>query len=153
MFDKREVLVYHNVDPAAVMPRIIDLWTQAGFFVTQMSPLQIYGECAADEMGIKPKFNLVLNPQGETTIFDLTVSGKITDTGILVLVLLGILFWPVALILGLVSYMKFEDREKGLSFYFWGMMNSITDQTGTPPYGPPPGFQQPPPPQGQPPPK
>jgi hypothetical protein len=144
LFSKREVLVYKNVDIDLMIPQLMDYWTRMGFYVTQMSPHYLSGVAYGEEMGIRSQFNLTIFPRGEYTTFDLYTQGEIQTSSIVILVIIAVLLWPVALILGLVSYFKYDSRSKSSMYNFWGFLNHITGQAGVPPIG---YYQSPPPPE------
>jgi hypothetical protein len=150
LFDRNERMVYDNINTNGLNSKISEYWTQNGFYITQSTPTFVSGE-GPEEWGLKPMFSAYVNTQGSKSYIDLVLSGTLTQNGIILLVILSVLIWPLAIILGFLSYTKLEDKSKSFSYYFWDSLNKYTGKTGAPSM-PAVGFAPPPPPPPPPPP-
>jgi hypothetical protein len=167
MFEKRDYRVYKGVKTNKIYPQICDFWTRQGFYVTQISPVQIQGESYQSNIGLRREFYLHLNEQKDSTYFDLTFRARVTDTGAVGGAAAAVIFWPAAVVGGALSYSEYEKDANSMMYNFWNFVNHITNKKGElppgavpptpppahyppPPYAPPP---PPPPPPSQPPPQ
>lgn len=145
MFERREVLSYTDPDLDDVNNKTIKYWTRMGFHVMRISPRIIRGVSYNDDIGLRSEFILRSFDDGNRVNFELTLKAELSSTGLVLLVVFGIFFWPVALLLGLMSHSRYTDNALNHSYNFWEHMNYITGQTGKPsryyaPYPPVSGY-------------
>jgi hypothetical protein len=127
-------------------PQICDYWARQGFYVGQISPFQIRGESYHSNIGLRREFYLRLDEHEGSTYIDLTFRARITDEGAIGGTAAAVLFWPVAVIGGAVSYSEYEKDATNLMYSFWGYVdqtarrkgNEPSDQAHPPPPPPPP---------------
>lgn len=151
MFEKRDYRMYKGVKREKVYPQICDFWSRQGFYVGQVSPFQISGESFHQNIGLRREFYLRLDEHEGDTYIDLQFRAKISDEGVVGGVAAAVIFWPVAVVGGALSYSEYEKDANNLMYSFWGYVDQITDQRGEAPTGvapttppaPPPG-QRPP---------
>jgi hypothetical protein len=130
MFEKREYRMYNNVKRQDLYPQVCDYWARLGFYVGQISPFQIRGESFHSNIGLRREFYLRLDEQNDVTYVDLMFRARITDAGAIGGAAAAVLFWPVAVVGGAVSYTEYENDARNLMFNFWGFMDQIANQKG-----------------------
>lgn len=137
--------MYEGVKKEQIYQQICDFWARQGFYVAQMSPFHIQGQSYHQKIGLRREFFLNMDDRQGATYIDLSFQAKITDEGLIGGAAATIIFWPVALVGGAVSYKEFEDDARNLMGSFWTYVDQITNKRGTFAQAPAP----PPPPQPQ----
>ena len=127
MFEKREYRTYHGIGKDRLYRPACDFWARQGFFVTQSHPDRIEGESNDSFLGLKRRITMMMYESPEGTHFDLKIEAKVTDWGIVGGILGLIIAWPLALIVGLYSYHKYNTAAKDHDGDFWEYMNVISN--------------------------
>ncbi|UCF07421.1 MAG: zinc ribbon domain-containing protein [Thermoplasmata archaeon] len=144
MFEKREFRRYQGVKREDIYPQICDFWARQGFYVAQLSPFHIQGQSYISKIGLRREFFLRMDEQGGNTYIDLQFQAKITDEGLVGGAAAAVIFWPVALVGGALSYKEYEDDARNLMWSFWGFVDQMTNQSGVPTQPPLPPAPPPP---------
>lgn len=141
MLDKRDYRIYQNVQPEQVYPQVCDFWARQGFYVGQISPFEIQGQSYLPRIGLRREFYLKLTDHNGDTSVDLYFRGKVTDEGLLGGAAATIIFFPVALVGGAISYSEFEKDARNIIGGFWSFIDRLTGVqnfiAAPPPYIPP----------------
>lgn len=145
LFDKRDYRMYEGVKREQIYPQICDFWARQGFYVAQISPFHIQGQSYHQKIGLRREFFLRMDEHQNNTYIDLSFQAKITDEGLIGGAAAAVIFWPVALVGGVLSYKEYEDDARNLMGSFWVFVDQITNRRGTFAQAPP----TPPPPQPQ----
>ena len=132
MFSKRNYRLYRGVKRESVYPQVCDFWARNGFYVAQVSPYHIRGESYHSKIGLKREFELRLDEQGGDTYADLHFAAKITDTGLIGGAVAAVIFWPVALVGGAISYSDYEGDANNLMGSFWAYLDQVASIPGAP---------------------
>jgi hypothetical protein len=135
MFDKRDYRRYKNVKRDDIYPKVCDFWARQGFYVAQLSPFQIRGESYHQKIGLRREFYLRLDEQDGNTYIDLQFQAKISDEGAVGGVAAAVIFWPVAVVGGALSYSEYEKEANSLMYNFWIFVDQLTNQRGELPPG------------------
>ncbi|UCE75034.1 MAG: hypothetical protein JSV56_04845 [Methanomassiliicoccales archaeon] len=143
MFEKREYRMYQGVSREAIYPQICDFWARQGFYVAQLSPFQIHGQSYHQKIGLRREFYLWIDERQGASYIDLQFNAKITDEGLIGGAAAAVIFWPVALVGGAVSYKEFEDDARNLMGSFWAYVDQIANKSGVTAAAPPPAAPQP----------
>ena len=122
--------MYSGAKREDMYPQICDYWARQGFYVGQISPFHIRGESYHSNIGLRREFYLRLDEHEGSTYIDLTFRARITDEGAIGGTAAAVLFWPVAVIGGAVSYSEYEKDATNLMFSFWGFVDQIAKQKG-----------------------
>ncbi len=131
MFEKRDYRMYQGVNREQIYPQICDFWARYGFYVAQLSPFQIQGQSYHQKIGLRREFYLRLDEHQDGTYIDLMFSAKISDEGMIGGIAAAVIFFPIALVGGALSYTEYENEAKNLMGNFWGFVDQITNQRGT----------------------
>jgi hypothetical protein len=148
--------MYKNVKRDDIYPKVCDFWARQGFHVAQLSPFQIRGESYHQKIGLRREFYLRLDESDGNTYIDLQFQARISDEGAVGGVAATVIFWPVAVVGGALSYSEYEKEANNLMYNFWIYVDQLTNQRGELPPGwrpPEPSFfssPTPPPPPPQP---
>ena len=142
MFDKREYLVYKGVKSRDIYPQVCRFWSEQGFYVGQLSPFEIQGQSYHQRIGIRREFYLRMNESEGDSYIDLSLRAKVTTEGLFGGAVAAVIFWPVALAGGAISYYEYEKDTVNLLGSFWDYVDNISGEVGTPvqavpPFSPP----------------
>ncbi|MEK6987049.1 MAG: hypothetical protein AABX97_03010, partial [Candidatus Thermoplasmatota archaeon] len=119
MFEKREVRMISGVRREDLWAKAWDWWGRAGFHLSQSGPYRMMGSSFYSRIGLKREFELSLDDVSGGCSVDLRVNAQITDEGVVLGGISAIVFWPVAVVGGAVSYTQYEDDARNLMIAFW----------------------------------
>ena len=126
MFEKRDYQLFSGINKELLSQPACHYWANQGFYVTQVSPYRIQGESYDSRIGLKRKFSLTMHEQGGNTYLDLQFQAKITDIGMIGGIAAAVIFLPLAIVGGLVSYNDYETDANDLNDRFWEYMGMIS---------------------------
>jgi hypothetical protein len=135
MFEKREQKVYRGVRRESVYQPVCDFWARQGFYVAQVSPFHIQGTSYYQKIGLRREFWLRLDEQNGDTYMDLMFSARISDEGLIGGAAAAVIFFPVAVVGGAISYGEYEEEARRLMGSFWSFADQqcrITGQSAAP---------------------
>lgn len=130
MFDKRDYRLYEGVKRDQIYQQICDFWARQGFYVAQISPFHIHGQSYHQKIGLRREFFLRMDEHHGNTYVDLQFQAKITDEGLIGGAAAAVIFFPVALVGGALSYTEYESDANNLMGSFWGYLDQITNKRG-----------------------
>ena len=142
MFEKREVRVVPGIRRETLWPKAWDWWARAGFHLAQSGPYRLVGSSFYSRIGLKRDIELSLDDVSGGCSVDLRVNAQVTDEGVVLGGISAIVFWPVAVVGGAVSYTQYEDDARNLMSAFWQYAYALTApgasmSAGTPAVPPP----------------
>ncbi len=132
MFQKREVHFAANVKPADLWPKVWDWWSRQGFQLSQSAPTSLHGTSFYSRIGLRREVWVVLSDAPSGTNVDLSLNAQITDEGLIAGAVSAVLFWPVAVVGGAVSYSDYESDSNNLMMAFWQFVHSASAPAGSP---------------------
>ena len=132
LFDKREV---RSFTPAreALWPMVWDWWARQGFQLAQTGPYRIHGSSFYGRIGLRREFDLAFDTDGKGSSVDLVFRARITDEGLVGGAVAAVLFLPVAIVGGAVSYTQYETDAQNLMAAFWQYVTALQVGGGAPP--------------------
>lgn len=130
MFQKREVHFAATITPADLWPRVWDWWGRAGFQLAQTGPTGLHGTSFYSRIGLRREVWLVLSDAQNGTNVDLSLNAQLTDEGLIAGAVSAVLFWPVAVVGGAVSYSDYESDSTNLMNAFWQFLNATAAPAG-----------------------
>ncbi len=119
MFQKREVHFVAGMKPAELWPKVWDWWSRQGFQLAQTGPTAMRGTSFYSNIGLRREFWLVLSEAAGGCNVDLSLNAQITDEGLVVGAVSTVVFWPVAVVGGALSYSEYETDARNLMIAFW----------------------------------
>ncbi len=138
MFEKRDVRAFPGVGREALFRPAAEWWSRQGFYVYQRAPYHISGESYYSRIGLRREFEMRMDEVDGTTHVDLTLKARISDEGIIGGAVATVIFWPVAVVGGAVSYSEYENDARNLMGSFWsyvGQLASAPKPAGAGPRG------------------
>jgi len=133
MFQKREVHFVPGLKPADLWPKAWDWWSRQGFQLAQTAPNSLSGASFYSRIGLRRELWLVLTDAPNGCNADLALNAQITDEGLVLGAVSAVLFLPVAVVGGAVSYSEYETDARNLMLAFWQYVYSLGAPPGTPP--------------------
>ena len=130
MFQKREVHFAANAKAADLWPKVWDWWARQGFQLAQSAPTSLHGTSYYSRIGLRREVWLILSDAAGGTNVDLSVNAQITDQGLVAGAVSTLLFWPVAVVGGAVSYSDYETDSTNLMMAFWQFVNVAASPPG-----------------------
>ncbi len=132
MFQKREVHFAPSIKASDLWPKVWDWWARAGFALSQSGPTALHGTSFYSRIGLRREVWLVLSDAQNGTNADLSLNAQITDEGLIAGAVSAVLFWPVAVVGGAVSYSDYETDSANLMSAFWQFLSSASAPAGAP---------------------
>lgn len=132
MFQKREVHFVANTKPADLWPKVWDWWARQGFQLAQSAPHSLHGTSFYSRIGLRREVWLLLADAADGTNVDVSLNAQITDEGLVAGAVSAVLFWPVAVVGGAVSYSDYETDTTNLLTAFWQFLSSVSAPPGSP---------------------
>ena len=118
---------------AELWPKVWDWWSRQGFQLSQSGPTSMRGTSFYSNIGLRREFWLVLSEAPNGANVDLSLDAQITDEGLVVGAVSAVVFWPVAVVGGALSYSEYETDARNLMLAFWQYVYSLGAPPGTPP--------------------
>lgn len=129
MFEKREVRIVAGARREQLWAKVWDWWGRQGFHLSQMGPYHLHGTSFYSNIGLRREVDLALEDVSGGTSADLRVNASITDEGVILGGISAVLYFPVAVVGGAVSYSEYETDARNLMIAFW---QSVYAPSGAP---------------------
>lgn len=136
MFQKREARFVPAARPADLWPRAWDWWSRQGFSLAQSGPYQMRATSFYSSIGLRRECLLLMSEASGGTNVDLSLDAQITDEGLVIGAVSAVVFWPVALAGGAVSYSEYETDARNLMNAFWQFITAPAAHPGAAPAPP-----------------
>ncbi len=133
MFQKREVHFVPGQKAPDLWPKVWDWWSRQGFHLAQTAPTSLSGTSFYSRIGLRRELWLVLSDAPNGCNADLSLNAQITDEGLVLGAVSAVIFLPVAVVGGAVSYSEYETDARNLMMAFWQYVYAATAPPGTPP--------------------
>ena len=137
LFTKHE----HRMFPGVTRERAVQgaawYWRSRQFGVNSPSPYALEGAQFSSKLGLRQQVRVTCFETGQGVGIDISFSGELTDEGAAVGAVGAILVLPVAVAVGAVSYMEYENDANSLLRDFWSYMSSCTANPQPPDAAPP----------------
>lgn len=133
MFEKREVRSFPGARREDLWPKVWDWWSRQGFHLTQTGPYRFHGASYYSRIGLRREFDLIVDDVQGGTGIDLMFTARITDEGVVGGAVAALVFLPVAVVGGAISYSEYETDASNLMAAFWQYVHGVT---GSAPIGP-----------------
>ena len=128
MFEKRDVRTLAQVKRDEVWPRAWDWWARQGFRLEPTGPYRFRGSSFYARIGLRREVRLGLDEAAGGTTVDLAFNASLTDEGLVGGAVAAVLFLPVAVVGGAISYTEYETDAQNLMNAFWQYVNAAAGQ-------------------------
>jgi len=129
VLERRDYRVIPGVKAADVWPRVWDWWQRAGFALYHVGPNQFSGSSTYSKIGLTREIEVRLQEANDALYVDVAFRARITEAGAVGGAAAALLFWPVAVVGGALSYSEYDNDARALLANFW---HSLWQATGKP---------------------
>ncbi len=137
MLDKNERQFFAGNDPQPVIQGISGALYQAGIMLTQTGPNSWGGRAQTGAYGMVPKVAVSVMPVQGGFFIDVRVSPDFETNGLVIFLVAWLFFFPAAIILGLLGYQDWQNRQQQLSGALWSNVQHLMAAPPPPQWGPP----------------
>ncbi len=152
MLERRDYRVIPGVKAADVWPKAWDFWQRAGFALYNVGPNHFTGSSFYSKIGLSREIELRLQEANDAVYVDMSFRARFTEAGVVGGAAAAILFWPVAVVGGAISWSEYENEATALLANFWHYLWQASGKpsqilfASAPPFGQPYAVMPPPPP-------
>lgn len=132
LFTKHEHRVFSGMTKEQAMQGAAWYWRSRRFGINFPSPYALEGAQYFSKMGLRQQVRITCFEMGQGAGVDISFSGELTDEGAVVGAVGAILVLPVAVAVGAVSYLEYENDANKLLSDFWSYMSSYTSSPRPP---------------------
>lgn len=126
LFTKHEHRVFPGMTKEQAIQGAAWYWRSRQFGINFPSPYAMAGAQYYSKMGLRQQVYITCFEMGQGVGVDVSFSGELTDEGAVVGAVGAILVLPVAVAVGAVSYIEYENDATRLLSDFWSYMSSYT---------------------------
>jgi hypothetical protein len=144
VFEKYEAWPFSSPSSSTLFAQAMSFWQQSGYLVTPTSPQSFQGRSFQPRLGIHRLVDVTVFPSGSGATVQVRFRASVTDEGLVVGAVIGILALPVAAIGGAVSWHEYEQDWSAVRWGFWNFLIQtvravpLTPVSVIPPSPPPP---------------
>jgi hypothetical protein len=112
-------------------------WRSRQFGVNFTSPYSLHGEQFFSKLGLRQSVDVYAVDEGSSVGVDLSFSAELTDAGGVVGIVGAVIWLPITVAVGAVSYVEYENDAQRLMADFWSYLQAFPSNP-QPPAGPAP---------------
>jgi hypothetical protein len=142
MLDKIDRRSFASADLPWVVQTIQATLYQQGISLQQTSPNTWSGRGQQPSYGLVVKAGLTVTQMPDQALVDLLVTADIEGSGIVIVIVAWIFFFPLAIILLVLGYQDWERRSNELRNLVWTPLSKMIAPRAPPPMGAAPGRWQ-----------
>jgi hypothetical protein len=142
LFTKRDHRLVQGITKEQAMQASSWYWRSRQFGVSFTSPFSMSGGQFFSKLGLRQSIYVYAVDEGPGVGVDISLSAELTDEGAVVGIVGAVLLFPVAVAVGAVSYIQYEDEATRLLNDFWGYLYSFPKNPQPPAPAPLPSWAQ-----------
>jgi hypothetical protein len=142
LFTKRDHRLVPGITKEQAMQAASWYWRSRQFGVSFTSPFSMSGGQFYSRLGLRQSIYVYAVDEGSSVAVDISLSAELTDEGAAVGIVGAVLLFPVAVAVGAVSYLEYENEATRLLNDFWVYMNTFPKNPQPPPPAPLPPWAQ-----------
>ena len=135
LFTKRDHRSVSGLTKEQAMQAASWFWRSRQFGVNFSAPYSVHGEQFYSKLGLRQSIDVFAVDEGGSVGVDLQLSAELTDTGGLVGIAGAVIWLPITVAVGAVSYIEYENDAQRLMSEFWSYLYSFP-KNPQPPSGP-----------------
>jgi hypothetical protein len=128
LFVRRDFRSFQNLSADDATSSVGAFLEHAQFQVTRTGPRQYYAEQYFQKLGLRRAMNVWVTDQGEGSAVSVEISATLGDTEAAVGLVGAIISLPLALAVGAVSYIDYEQDATALVGSLWNQLGSLDAQ-------------------------
>jgi hypothetical protein len=137
LFTKRDHRSIPGLTKEQAMQAASWFWRSRQFAVNFTSPYSVHGEQFYSKLGLRQSIDVFTVDEGSHVGVDLSFSAELTDAGGVVGLVGAVIWLPITVAAGAVSYIEYENDAQRLMAEFWSYVHSFP-KNPQPPAGPAP---------------
>jgi hypothetical protein len=137
LFTKRDHRSLQGMTKEQAMQASSWFWRSRQFGINFTSPFSVHGEQFFSKLGLRQSVDVFATDEGSGVGVDLSFSAELTDVGGIAGIVGVVIWWPIAVAGGAVSYIEYENDAQRLMGEFWSYLQSFPANP-QPPAGPAP---------------
>ena len=130
LFAKREQRTFSGIKKETIVPSISNFWSQSQFGITFTGPFQIHGERLYSKIGLRQVVDVWIQDSGDAVMVDIMFSANLGEGEAVIGAVGAVVILPVAVAVGAVSYLEYENDAKSLIASFWNFLTSLVFSSG-----------------------
>jgi hypothetical protein len=142
LFTKRDHRLVPGITKEQAMQATSWYWRSRQFGVSFTSPFSMSGGQFYSKLGLRQSIYAYAVDEGPGVAVDISLSAELTDEGAVVGIVGAVLLFPVAVAVGAVSYLEYENEAARLLNDFWGYLNTFPKNPQPPSPAPLPPWAQ-----------
>jgi hypothetical protein len=142
LFTKRDHRLVPGITKEQAMQAASWYWRSRQFGVSFTSPFSMSGGQFYSKLGLRQSIHVYAVDEGPSVAVDISLSAELTDEGAVVGLVGAVLLLPVAVAVGAVSYLEYENEAARVLSDFWGYLNSFPKNPQPPASAPVPTWAQ-----------
>lgn len=119
MLEKRDYRAIPGARVADVWAKAWDWWQRAGFALYHVGPNHFTGASVYSNLGLRREIDLRLEEANDALYVDLGFRASLTTEGAVGGAVAAVVFWPVAVAGGAISWSQYESEANTLMGNFW----------------------------------
>jgi hypothetical protein len=142
LFTKRDHRLVPGITKEQAMQAASWYWRSRQFGVSFTSPFSMSGGQFYSKLGLRQSIYVSAVDEGPSVAVDISLSAELTDEGAVVGLVGAVLLLPVAVAVGAVSYIQYENEAARVLNDFWEYLNSFPKNPQPPAPAPVPTWAQ-----------
>ena len=138
MFDRHDRQFVKGTDPSPVIAAISGVLAPRGYQLMQVGPATWQGRGPTDG-GLANQVTITCMPQGDGQWVEIHQSSTLDGTNVLIFIVLVVVFWPAAAVLGYLAWQGVQTRQGANNHALYHAMGPMLAGTPGGAFGPPMG--------------
>lgn len=136
LFVRRDSRLFSQLTPVDAVASAGSFLSQTHFQVTSVSAYQLHAEQYFQKLGLRRTVDIWISDQNGAAVVTAEISATLGDTEAAVGLLGAIIYLPLAVAVGAVSYIDYEQDAAALLTSMWSYLGSSGPRVGGPAPGP-----------------
>ena len=143
MLERRDYRAVPGVKASDVWAKTWDWWQRSGFALFHLGPNHFTGASYYSKIGLQREIEVRLQEANGALYVDVAFRARITEAGAIGGTAAEVLFWPMAVVGGALSWSEYDNEARALLASFWHFLWIETGKPSqilfvtTPPFGTP----------------
>jgi hypothetical protein len=130
LFVRRDSRLFSQLSPEDATVAAGAFLAQAQFQVRTVTPYQLHAEQYFHKLGLRRAMDVWVTQQGGSAVVTAEISATLGDTEAAVGLLGAIIYLPLAVAVGAVSYIDYEQDANALLMSMWGYLGGSGPRAG-----------------------
>jgi hypothetical protein len=124
LFSRRDARTFPNTTKEDVITRVSEFLRQAQFRIDFVAPFQLHAEQFYQKLGLRRVMDVWVSDSGTGTVVSIDFSATLGDAETAVGLVGAVLYLPLAVAVGAVSYLDYEADANAMMQSLWAYLSS-----------------------------